>query len=355
MRVELVSHFEALLPLRKQWNHLLQGNETNTVFQTFEWHQSWWKVYGDSGRLCTLLVFSEDKLAGIAPLMKIRYGRFGELIQFIGEGRSDYCDFIIAEQKEKIVEKILEYFHQNKISWDTLHLNHIPEYSSTINIVKEICSKAKQKYLVKRIIDCPTIFLNDPEHIQSIINKKSLRRRNKYFSQNGALQYVEIEDYDEAMANLEIFFEQHKGRVNLKGMRSLFQNDINRNFYHELLKNMFDKGWVVFSRLDFNSIPLAYHFGFIYNQTFIWYKPSFNAEYNKKSPGLVLIRYLIDHALKKNLREFDFTVGNEEFKSRFANGLRHNIQLEIYREGHIYLYSLFKQKLINLLEKKRNK
>ena len=93
---------------------------------------------------------------------------------------------------------------------------------------------------------------------------------------------------------------------------------------------MYADNRVRFSCLTFNEIPIAYHFGFEYANKLIWYKPSFNIDFFSKSPGTVLLKFLIEYALEKNLDEFDFTIGDEKFKDRFSNKKGKNIQIEIY-------------------------
>jgi CelD/BcsL family acetyltransferase involved in cellulose biosynthesis len=51
----------------------------------------------------------------------------------------------------------------------------------------------------------------------------------------------------------------------------------------------------------------------------------------------LLIGLLIEDALKRERREVDFTIGDEQFKSRFANVERANVNLSLYRPGFAYV------------------
>jgi CelD/BcsL family acetyltransferase involved in cellulose biosynthesis len=86
----------------------------------------------------------------------------------------------------------------------------------------------------------------------------------------------------------------------------------------------------------FNEAPLAFHFGFEYRRRFIWYKPTFDIEFASRSPGEVLIKFLLEDAIMRKLEEFDFTVGSESFKYRFANRLRFNNRLIAFRSAGDY-------------------
>jgi len=86
----------------------------------------------------------------------------------------------------------------------------------------------------------------------------------------------------------------------------------------------------------FNGAPLAFHFGFEYRRRFIWYKPTFDVQFASRSPGEVLIKFLLEDAIEKKLEEFDFTVGSESFKYRFANRIRFNNRLIVFHYAGDY-------------------
>src|SRR5439155_1445099 len=79
--------------------------------------------------------------------------------------------------------------------------------------------------------------------------------------------------------------------------------------------------------LEVESQRLAYHLGFEFDGRFSWYKPAFGVNLWEFSPGEVLLRHLFKYARDHRLREFDFTRGDERFKSRFANRVGKNYTL----------------------------
>jgi len=57
---------------------------------------------------------------------------------------------------------------------------------------------------------------------------------------------------------------------------------------------------------------------------------AFDVDFFDLSPGQVLLRNLFLYAQEKGIREFDFTVGDETYKSRYANHTRRNYALVLY-------------------------
>lgn len=86
-----------------------------------------------------------------------------------------------------------------------------------------------------------------------------------------------------------------------------------------------------FAVLELDGRPLAYHFGFESKRTYLWYKPAFDVGFWKYSPGEVLLRNLLRYARDSELREFDFTIGDESFKQRFANCRKENLAIYVER------------------------
>jgi hypothetical protein len=64
----------------------------------------------------------------------------------------------------------------------------------------------------------------------------------------------------------------------------------------------------------------------------LWYKPAFDIDFRQHSPGEVLIQSLIRYARDHELEEFDFTRGDEAFKSRFASFVSFNCSFLWHRD-----------------------
>ena len=83
--------------------------------------------------------------------------------------------------------------------------------------------------------------------------------------------------------------------------------------------------------LEVDKQPVAYHFGFRQNGKHTHYKPTFDIDHWESGPGDVLLQHLFQHALETGISEFDFTVGDEPYKYRFANRINRNYTLYIDR------------------------
>ncbi|WKZ32622.1 MAG: GNAT family N-acetyltransferase [Thermodesulfobacteriota bacterium] len=353
MDIRVATRIEDIGISPEEWNRLLSGSETNTVFQTYEWFRSWWDVFGKENRLFLVSVFApQGDLAGIVPLMlSSRSGR--RTVRFIGDEKADYCDIISGPEKRKTIECVVEALILNKDEWDCISLRNIPEDSITCAELKRISQKADMRTITSQI-SCPTLLIaGRKEDAGRILGKKTLRRRFNYFKKCGELAFRHIRDEDEALRRLETFFEQHIKRRQLAGDKSLFSDPRNREFYARLTRGLLGKGWLLFSALEFNGSPIAFHFGFDYGSRVLWYKPSFDIEFSRRSPGQVMLMHLINYAIENGRAELDFTIGNEPFKSQFTNHVRMNTQLNLYRKNPAYLIDLSKHYILKSVKKTR--
>jgi CelD/BcsL family acetyltransferase involved in cellulose biosynthesis len=168
-------------------------------------------------------------------------------------------------------------------------------------------------------LPAPTLDLvAEPEFAHAALRKKSLVRHENYLRRMGTLQVHHFQDGKDILPHLDEFFEQHVARWAVTPYASPFNHQIQRDFYQKLTRVAARAGWLRFTRVDWGGDPVAFHFGFCYRDNYLWYKPSFAIELARRSPGEVLLRQLLVAAMDEGASRFDFGLGDEAFKQRFA-------------------------------------
>ena len=169
-----------------------------------------------------------------------------------------------------------------------------------------------------------------PELAHQAARKKSLLRHEGWFVRNGGITVEHLTTSEEISIHLDEFFSQHIARWESTPYPSLFLKSKHQVFYQKLSQLASHTGWFRFTRIIWNERPIAFHFGFNYKGNFFWYKPSFDITLAKNSPGEVLLRQLFLSAQSENSCIFDFGLGDEPFKKRFATKTRKVISWEVY-------------------------
>jgi CelD/BcsL family acetyltransferase involved in cellulose biosynthesis len=325
------------LPLsREVWNELVSQNETNTIFQTYEWFISWYKTFADTNKLYLIVVYDDGTPIGFAPLVQSKERFKRKTIQLAGYNNADYLDFVTPIKKQIVVNAIIDYLFDSLDEWNIILLNNVPIESSTSTLLKEACKRHGLQYMENNQIRCPYLQIyGQHNEINKLLNKYSNKRPYNYFRRQGNLEFRTLPE-GETSSHLPVFFSQHIQRWSDTDTPSLFNAPKNKLFYRNLSEQLSATDWLHFSVLELDKTPLAYHYGFDYEGKYYWYKPSFNIDYSPHSPGTLLIRFLMQSALAYNRKELDFTIGNEPFKSRFTNKVRYNANINIFRHKRSY-------------------
>jgi CelD/BcsL family acetyltransferase involved in cellulose biosynthesis len=145
--------------------------------------------------------------------------------------------------------------------------------------------------------------------------KKSLVRHENSLRRDGDLRVRHVAG-NEAVAYLPSLFEQHVARW---GDSSIFKEAEQRDFYRRLCLSA-DNDWLRFTAIEWDRRVIALHLGSHHEGRFLWYKPTYDLSLARRSPGEVLLRQLILRAMEEGARVFDFGLGDEAFKQRFATG-----------------------------------
>jgi CelD/BcsL family acetyltransferase involved in cellulose biosynthesis len=329
--IELVTERAAVPMTSDEWNALVAANETNTVFQTYEWFDAWWNVFGASRRLFMLVVREAGIVRGFAALT-LRRSQYGwRQLEFAGTGSADYLDFVLPHDKPRALLAICAFLRARRWRWDRLALGNIPGESSTLPALTA-ATDAHGLHVVDEVkVPCPTLMLQSEDSLaRRLVDKYSLRRPFNWFSKRGKVEFRHVTSIEEIEKLLPEFFDQHRRRWRSIGKDSLFDQAKHQRFYELLAQSLHVRGWLQFSIVTWRGEAIAFHFGFDYGGCVTWYKPSFEVRYAEHSPGLLLTRQLIEDGLQREKREFDFTGGEEAFKGRFASQVRSNVYLSVY-------------------------
>lgn len=312
-QINVYESFDALPLDKDQWKSLLQQSQTNTIFLTQDWLEAWWQSYG-RGKLLLVLAEKETGPVVFAPL----FAEAG-MIFFVGSGGSDYLDFIGDTSEPEIFSSILDTARKCVPNFLGFRFYHVPDQSRTGERLQTVAQRLGFVSYDEGDLPSPYIDFKIKDIGVQAANRSSLVRHEKYFVRNGKLEVHHWTRAEEIVPRLEAFFAQHISRWENAASPSLFLNPKSRDFYRNIAERADRSNYVRFTEIDWEQKPIAFHFGFSYNDIFLWYKPSFDIALSKRSPGEVLLRQLLLSSMAENEHIFDFGLGDEAFKLRFAS------------------------------------
>ena len=331
IQTKILSGFDDPSFGREQWEELLRAGETDTIFLTWEWQRTWWEVFG-RGRLLLVVAEREGQPVALAPF----YTDEG-MIYFVGSGFESYrLDFVGDTSDPEVLDALLETARDAVPDFAGFDFYFVADHAPTRQRLEAAAARLGLESYEQWDVAAMTMDLrSDPEAARAATRKKSLVRHENFFRREGELTITHVREAEAVLPELEAFFAQHIARWAETDSPSLFLNSEARAFYERWATVASERGWLRFTRLDWNRQPIAFHFGMSYWGRYIWYKPSFDIELARHSPGEVLLRQVLLSAIEEGASLFDFGTGDDEYKHRFATDFDRVRALGFYPAANI--------------------
>jgi CelD/BcsL family acetyltransferase involved in cellulose biosynthesis len=292
------------------WDALAQSAIPASVFNTSGWLYAWAATKAVEP-LLAVRVRCADRLVAAAAF---EAGRDG--IRFAGRGASDYADVMLAPElsDEAAIEALRQVLLAASEASPNAHhfdLRRMPPDSRAARLLEHT------GFFVTFApgVEAPWMCMSAaPEKLK----KKSLVRHERGLAKRGTLECATWRRADDILPRLEAFFLLHVKRWRDTPSASLFLREDNRRFYELVTEHLGPRGVLRYTEIHLDAHLVAAHYGFSWLGRFTWYKPCFDPDLAKLSPGEVLIKRLIELAQTEQATCFDFTIGNEAFKHRLA-------------------------------------
>jgi CelD/BcsL family acetyltransferase involved in cellulose biosynthesis len=317
MKVQRYQSTSDFYQLRTAWNELLQKMPDGDVFLSWEWLYTWWKQYESRFQLDIRIIVENDKIVGIAPLMieEKRYLNIPiRILTNIGYPPPDVGGFILADQRNIIIDAIVEDIIRNKNEWDIIQLREFQETNlQEKHLIKfkpfsKVESNTTRHYLIHLEKDWETFKNQISNRIISDLN-----RCQKRLEKIGCLSFVRYCGEEIKLEHLHAIFQINSSARNPQG----YEIPSEKRFHLNLCEEVRKKCWGDISFLCFNNEPIAYHYGFIYNKRANLWRTGYNPAYNIYSPGkLLLLKYLQD-SYKRELSVVDWLRGDHDYKEKW--------------------------------------
>jgi CelD/BcsL family acetyltransferase involved in cellulose biosynthesis len=330
---EVITDFRRLESLSLEWQRLWESDDRAEIFQTPGWAKAWWRSYGQQYTLCSVVVYEEDQLIGVVPLVKRE-----NVVQFLGTPQADYADIICEESRvtEVLAAAVSTLLNWSE-GWSECVLQHLARHSRIVRYHQELPQELRRRLHLVPTECYQTIVLRDnrEEVFKELLGKHHTRRRQNKLHKAGRIQFRHVETKVEAQEYLSAFFRHHIRRRAVIGKKSSCASPEFCNFLRALVDEIEPSDRLRFGVLELDSSALAWAVGFRVNGKFLLYQHTFDVDAWDYSPGEVLLLNLLEYARENITREFDFGKGQEAYKNRFANHTRETFSLFIERPGFV--------------------
>lgn len=324
--------------IKDQWLALERDGHIPTIFQTYDWMETWWKHLGFRGRKLVLAVYDGNELTGIAPLYVSKLSIKGlplfNIVQLIGAGESDYQAFILKNGKEEYALKaLLDYLRQYK--WDIFWLSDVHPETATNQLIPDLLKATSYYYTFQQHTPCP--YINIPKNFEEYkltLSKNSRRNLTKFCNRVerfDGVRYCKVQKAEDLNEAMEAFFHLHQSKWLKLGQKGALAEKEVRNFHLEAASRLLR--YLDLRQLKLKDRVIATIYSYDFNGGRGVYLPGMDMEFKYYSLGFVMTAYGIRDAIECGLQEFDFMRGDEEYKFHFTKTVRHNMRYFIAKNS----------------------
>lgn len=344
LKVSLFTADNDLFSMEQEWNGLLQKSSADTIFLTWEWVSSWWKIHKKSNQQLFMLFIREgNELIGIAPLYcsKIRFLTLltAKRLDYIGFGTldSEYMDFIIEKGKEKeVLTAVFNYLKQYESKWDVLYLYEMPESAVTLPLLTPLAAENGYSILETRH-ECSSVQLpSDWDTYLSTMDSKfryQLRHSTKRLEEGHTVEFGYCNSEDNLATDLESLYKLHQKHWIGKDIEGSFINMQRRSFYYEISRLFLSKGWLRLFGLKVDGEYKAQQFSFEYAGKIFSLQEGYDPDWKKKRVGQVLRGYVFRDIISRRLTEYDFLGGISPHKKTWEAKAKYSVNLRLSKQG----------------------
>jgi CelD/BcsL family acetyltransferase involved in cellulose biosynthesis len=286
----------------------------------------------------TLLVYESGRLDGVAAMATNRESR--DRAFFLSESTADYCDIVSEPEIRPAVLAAVLAEMQNRRVRDIV-LANVPSESHTLRTIKEVADSHGFHLHERPAYDCRVISLRDEDQrhavLQSVLRKEREKRGLNKLRQLGSIHITHLSKGQLEIA-LHSIFSAQISRFFATGRFSPLIREPRRCFLIELGRLLGSTGWLKVSQIEVNGRPVAWNYGFRFGDSWFWYLPTFDMQWEEWSPGTCLLRLLTEEACAdSSVRRLDLGLGDEAYKDRFANSISSTryLQLSGSIPGHL--------------------
>jgi CelD/BcsL family acetyltransferase involved in cellulose biosynthesis len=319
--LEIVSSYQEFAVLAPAWDALWQRSD-GLVFQSHAWIDAWWRTATrrDDRDLLIGLVWNGAQLEAALPFATIRR-RGVTVLEWAAKEHSDYGDALVAPDGNRDAVTALWWEIAATGGFDMLYLNRLlPDATIRRLIAPDIASgrlRPNHRSEISYRVAGPWQRGADWFEAQSKKTRQNYRRGRKFMEETGELRFRLMES-DEPLepvlarvAALKRKWLERHGRAS-----DLF--DEGAPALAALVDVMAKLGILHVFVLELAGTVVAVSINVVQRRRMMAFITAYDPEFERASPGMVLMMDYIQWSIDQGLEMVDFMCGGEDFKRRFA-------------------------------------
>ncbi len=332
-----IRELDRLEEVEMDWRELAESR--SNAFLTPEWADCWFKHYGAGFEPLVVAVRADGgRVRGLLPMALSASGR-PRIATLVGANLGDRFHPVCKPGEEpEVAAAAGEALAACGDPWSTVILDHVDTAGGWVDALGA-GTDVRLARLERVAAGLPFIDLSRYSDWDGYLADRSsnFRQQVRRFRRNAArdheLRFRRTESSAGLDSDLSTFFELHDRRWQGRGGSSL-ATDRARAFHADFAAAALARGWLRLWFMEVDGTPAAAWYGWRVGGTYAYYNAGFDPSHSNLRPGMVLMAAVIHAALEEGAAEFDFLLGNEAYKHRFADGNREVSDITLVKRAH---------------------
>jgi CelD/BcsL family acetyltransferase involved in cellulose biosynthesis len=333
-----ITVYESFTPeLMVIWDGVSEKNPQHP-FQSYSWLNHWYSKVGKplENVIPQIVVLSSGNTTIAILPFGVRKKYSCSILEWLGGEQTDYLGPVYNPEH-------LEHIDLNNDLWMEIDKHLVPYDIAHLkkqvngNKIFTALNGPGNTLVSWGYTSLTTLSDNWEAHLYDRVKKKirsDTRRQEKRLNELGELKYfstVEVAGTEEIVKTM---IRQKRQRYLNTGVWDMLAIPENESFYLDLINISDNQYKVHYSSAQVGKEIIATHVGLVSNDTFYYLMPAHEqGEWERFSPGRLLLQYLLKYSIEKRLKFFDFTIGGESYKNNWCDD---GVQLfELYRKKTI--------------------
>jgi CelD/BcsL family acetyltransferase involved in cellulose biosynthesis len=321
--------------LEPAWRALAERG--GNAFLTPEWTRCWLAHYGAGLRLLVPSVEGPDgSVRGVLPLALAESGR-PRVCRIAGANLGDR--FHPASEpglEAEVAAAAGEALREAADAWSVVALDHVDLTTPWVDALAE-ATGVRLRRRRRPAMRLPAIALSEHGDWDAYLATRSsnFRQQLRRFPRRAASRHSVVvrrtERQEQVRPDMSTFFRLHDLRFGAAPGGSSMASERARRFHADFAAAALERGWLRLWLLEIDGDPAAAWYGWRVGPRYAYYNGGFDPAFSDVSPGLVLAAAVIESAFEEGAEIFEFLLGDESYKDRFADRVEEVVDVTLTR------------------------
>lgn len=327
LRVTEITEPAALTALAPQWRALFDRAPDASPFQTPEWLLAWRAHFLGAG-LWTLAFRREGRLVALAPMFIHPRADGLRQVTLLGNGVSDRLDLLAEpEARGAAAAAVFDHLAARRDLWDLCDFRDLPADSPLLGAPLGAAGMDR----IEPEEPCPTLPLpSAPEKVSDGLPQSRRADLARCARRLAETEHSFEQATCETLAeNLRALIALHEARWAARG-GGMFAEPKMAAFHLAAAAGLLARGLLRLCVLKREGRIIAAHYGLIRGATAYSYLHGFDPGCAHFGPGRLLLRQVLEEAVREGARDFNFLRGREAYKYEWGASDRAQFRRRIW-------------------------